>query len=93
MPPELLKTEADNCDAQSGLSPATCSASYVKCHCGNDCVNLGDNPNEPCWGKVVPTDVVETDDDDIWIHHCAGHEPTQDIPSKPYRAETPNEKS
>ena len=26
MTPELLKSEADNCDAQSGLSPARCSA-------------------------------------------------------------------
>ena len=28
--PELLKTEADNCDAQSGLSPAPCSASFQR---------------------------------------------------------------
>jgi site-specific DNA-methyltransferase (adenine-specific) len=28
MTPELLKSEADNCDAQSGLSPAPCSASW-----------------------------------------------------------------
>ena len=29
MTPELQKTEADNCDAQSGLSPAPCSAYQV----------------------------------------------------------------
>ena len=41
MTPELLKTEADNCDAQSGLSPAPCSASWGATHCLNaDCMDV-----------------------------------------------------
>ena len=37
MTPELLKSEADNCDAQSGLSPAPllgCSPTLCACGCG-----------------------------------------------------------
>lgn len=43
--------------------------------CGADCNNLGDNPEEPCWGDVEVVDEIYDEDieDYSCLHMCQGH--------------------
>lgn len=53
------------------------SISYnPKSCCELDCwmLNVNDDPEQPCWGKVSAIDEIESFDGLVWIHSCEGHE-------------------
>lgn len=46
--------------------------SYSVCQCGVECAYKG-TVNEPCWGKVKPTDDAWNGIDYDLVHACSGH--------------------
>lgn len=52
--------------------------SYTPCDCGGECLRMGEDPNQPCWGQVVPLEWGLYDDngneyDTVSLHVCQGH--------------------
>jgi hypothetical protein len=41
--------------------------------CGDECIYLGDNPDQPCWGQVMVVDEAGSVENHWWVHACEGH--------------------